>query len=149
RLGAGRPLILGGVRVDHPRGLIGHSDADVVLHAITDAMLGAAGLSDIGDRYPGTDTAYRDRDSSFFVRDTPALLKQTGWRIVNVDVIIFAQEPKLGALKAKIRRSVADLMVLPENAVNIKAKTGEGVDAVGRSEAISCQAVVLIALQQQ
>jgi 2-C-methyl-D-erythritol 2,4-cyclodiphosphate synthase len=145
RLGAGRPLILGGVRIDHPRGLVGHSDADVVLHAVCDAMLGAAALGDIGDRYPDTEPAYKDRDSSFFVRDTLALLNQSGWRLVNVDVIIFAQEPKLGALKGKIRRSVADLVSLPEDAVNIKAKTGEGVDAVGRSEAISCQAVVVIA----
>lgn len=144
RLGAGRPLILGGVRIDHPRGLVGHSDADVVLHAVCDAMLGAAALGDIGDRYPDTDPAYKDQDSSFFVRDTLRLLNQSGWRLVNVDVIIFAQEPKLGPLKAQIRRSVAALVSLPEDAVNVKAKTGEGVDAVGRSEAINCQAVVLI-----
>src|SRR6266566_1791857 len=103
RLAEGRPLILGGLRIDHPRGLVGHSDADVVLHALTDALLGAAGLGDIGDAYPDTDPAYRDSDSSLFVRGTLARLNQGGWRVVNVDVIIFAQEPKLGPVKALIR----------------------------------------------
>src|SRR5579871_5054569 len=95
RLEEGRPLLLGGVRVEHPRGLVGHSDADVVLHALTDALLGAAGLGDIGDAYPDTDPAYHNRDSSFFVRDTLSRLAAQGYRVVNVDVIIFAQEPKL------------------------------------------------------
>src|SRR6202022_157781 len=99
RLVAGRPLILGGVRIDHPRGLAGHSDADVVLHAVTDALLGAAGLGDIGDAYPDTDPAYRDRSSSFFLTDTLGRLSREGWRVVNVDVIVFAEEPKLGPVK--------------------------------------------------
>src|SRR6185436_15223503 len=84
RLAEGRPLILGGLRIDHPRGLVGHSDADVVLHAVTDALLGAAGLGDIGDAYPDTDPQYKDRDSAFFVRDTLARLNQKGYRLVNV-----------------------------------------------------------------
>src|SRR5205807_5554972 len=90
RLAADRPLLLGGVRLEHPRGLVGHSDADVVLHALTDALLGAAGLGDIGDAYPDHDPAYRGSDSSMFVRETVARLNQGGWRVVNVDVIIFA-----------------------------------------------------------
>src|ERR1700680_5019278 len=110
RLAAGRPLILGGVRIEHPRGLVGHSDADVVLHAVTDALLGAAGLGDIGDAYPDTDPAYRDADSRVFLRDTLARLNQKGWRVVNVDVTIFAQEPKLGPVKDRIRRSLAELL---------------------------------------
>src|SRR5580692_8221036 len=89
RLGEGRPLILGGVRIEHPRGLVGHSDADVVLHAVTDALLGAAGLGDIGDAYPDTDPAHRDRDSSYFLCDTLARLGRAGWRVVNVDVTVF------------------------------------------------------------
>jgi 2-C-methyl-D-erythritol 2,4-cyclodiphosphate synthase len=141
---AGRPLILGGVRIEHARGLAGHSDADVVLHALTDALLGAAGLGDIGDAYPDTDPAYRDADSAVFVRETLARLKQAGWRLVNVDVIIFAQEPKLGPIKAHMRRHLAALLGLAADAVNVKAKTGEGVGSIGRAEAIGCQAVVLI-----
>src|SRR5437867_1122380 len=107
RLVAGRPLVLGGVRIDHPRGLAGHSDADVVLHALTDALLGAAGLGDIGDAYPDTNPAYRDCDSTIFLKETSARLNQLGWRVVNVDVIIFAQEPKLGPIKGQIRERLA------------------------------------------
>ena len=144
RLAEGRPLVLGGVRVEHSRGLVGHSDADVVLHAVTDALLGAAGLGDIGDAYPDTDPAYRDRDSAFFVRDTLARLNRAGWGVVNVDVTVFAQEPKLGPVKQAIRRRLAELLGLDAGAVNVKAKTGEQVGAIGRAEAIGCQAVALI-----
>ena len=144
RLAEDRPLWQGGLRIEHPRGLVGHSDADVVLHALTDALLGAAGLGDIGDAYPDTDPAYRDADSAVFVRETLARLQGAGWRLVNVDIIIFAQEPKLGPLKAQIRRHLADLLGLDADVVNVKAKTGERVGAIGRAEAIACQAVVLI-----
>jgi 2-C-methyl-D-erythritol 2,4-cyclodiphosphate synthase len=144
RLAEGRPLLLGGVRVEHPRGLVGHSDADVVLHAVTDALLGAAGLGDIGDAYPDTDPAYRGADSRLFLRETLARLNQAGWHVVNLDVIVFAQEPKLGPVKAAIRDNLARLLGLEPGAVNVKAKTGEKVGAIGRAEAVSCQAVVLI-----
>src|SRR5271165_1486669 len=105
RLVEGRPLMLGGVRIEHSRGLAGHSDADVILHAVTDALLGAAGLGDIGDAYPDTDPAYRDYDSRVFLKETLERLDRDGWHLVNVDVIVFAQEPKLGPIKAEIRRS--------------------------------------------
>lgn len=144
RLIEGRPLLLGGVRIDHPRGLVGHSDADVVLHAVADALLGAAGLGDIGDAFPDSDPANRDRDSSEFVWETLERLKREKWRVMNVDVVIFAQEPKLGPVKADIRRNLARLLGIDMDAVNIKAKTGEGVGVIGRGEGISCQAVVLI-----
>jgi 2-C-methyl-D-erythritol 2,4-cyclodiphosphate synthase len=144
RLAEGRPLLLGGVSIEHSRGLLGHSDADVVLHAVTDAMLGAAGLGDIGDAFPDTDPANRNRNSTDFVNETMARLAREGWGLVNVDVIVFAQEPKLGPLKGDIRRNLARLLGLDVKAVNVKAKTGEGVGAIGRAEAISCQAVVLI-----
>jgi len=144
RLEEGRPLILGGVRVEHARGLVGHSDADVVLHAVTDALLGAAGLGDIGDAYPDTDPAWRGADSALFLRETLARLNRDGWRVVNVDVIVFAQEPKLGPLKGRIRDNLARLLGIDEGAVNVKAKTGEKVGHIGRAEAIACQAVVLI-----
>ena len=144
RLEAGRPLILGGLRIEHPRGLAGHSDADVVLHALTDALLGAAGLGDIGDAYPDTDPQLKDRDSSFFLDETLIRLSQRGYHVVNVDVIVFAQEPKLGPLKAQMRKKLAELLTLDVDAVNVKAKTGEKVGAIGRGEAISCQVAVLI-----
>lgn len=144
RLVEGRPLLLGGVRIEHPRGLAGHSDADVVLHALTDALLGAAGLGDIGDAYPDTDPAYRDCDSSRFVRETMDRLNRDGWRVVNIDVIVFAQRPKLGPVKGLIRDRLAELLRLEPPAVNVKAKTGEGVGTIGRAEAIGCQVVALI-----
>lgn len=144
RLTEGRPLILGGVRIEHPRGLVGHSDADVVLHALTDALLGAAGLGDIGDLYPDTDPAWKDADSRLFLRETLARLNQAGWRPVNVDVIIFAQEPKLGPVKQQIRQNLAGLLGLTSAHVNVKAKTGEKVGHIGRAEAIACQVVVLL-----
>ena len=144
RLAEGRPLVLGGVAIDFPRGLVGHSDADVVLHAVTDALLGAAGLGDIGDAYPDTDPAYKDCDSARFVHESLARLNQQGWRLVNVDVIIFAQEPRLGPVKAEIRRRLAGLLTIDQDAVNVKAKTGERVGSIGRAEAIGCQAVALI-----
>ena len=144
RLAEGRPLLLGGVRIDHPRGLVGHSDADVVLHALTDALLGAAGLGDIGDAYPDTDPRWRDADSALFLRETLGRLNRDGWRVVNVDVIVFAQEPKLGPVKGAIRDNVARLLGVAAADVNVKAKTGEKVGHIGRAEAIACQAVVLI-----
>jgi 2-C-methyl-D-erythritol 2,4-cyclodiphosphate synthase len=144
RLAEGRPLVLGGVRVEHSRGLVGHSDADAVLHAVTDALLGAAGLGDIGDAYPDTDPRWRDADSALFLRETLARLNRDGWRVVNLDVIVFAQEPKLGPLKGRIRDSLARLLGVEAGAVNVKAKTGEKVGHIGRAEAIACQAVVLI-----
>ncbi len=144
RLVEGRPLILGGVRVPHSRGLSGHSDADVVLHAVTDALLGAAGLGDIGDLFPDTDPANKDADSTRFVAESVRRLNLNGWQPVNLDVTIFAQEPKLGPVKGAIRDNIARLLGLPADAVNVKAKTGEHVGHIGRGEAIGCHAAVLI-----
>jgi 2-C-methyl-D-erythritol 2,4-cyclodiphosphate synthase len=144
RLGPDRPLILGGLKIEHPRGLIGHSDADVVLHALTDALLGAAGLGDIGDAFPDTDPQYKDCDSRLFVAETLKRLSADGWRVVNIDCTIFAQEPKLGPIKAIMRERLAALLGLSVDAVNVKAKTGEKVGAIGRAEAIGCQVVALI-----
>lgn len=141
---ANRPLILGGVRIEHSRGLAGHSDADVVLHAVTDALLGAAGLGDIGDMYPDTDSRWKDADSRLFLSDALTRLSKGGWRIGNLDVTIFAQEPKLGPIKATIRERVAELLGIEADRVNVKAKTGEHVGHIGRGEAIGCHAVVLI-----
>ena len=144
RLVPNRPLLLAGVRIDHPRGLAGHSDADVVLHAVTDALLGGAGLGDIGDAFPDTDPAHQDADSTQFVQATLTRLAALGWRPVNLDVIVFAQEPKLGPIKQQMRRRLAELLALPLDCVNVKAKTGEQVGHIGRGEAIACQAIVLL-----
>jgi 2-C-methyl-D-erythritol 2,4-cyclodiphosphate synthase len=144
RLAEGRPLILGGVIIPHTKGLVGHSDADAVLHAVTDALLGAAGLGDIGDAYPDTDPKWKNADSRLFLTETLAHLNQLGWKPVNIDVTIFAQEPKLGEIKAAIKNSLSHLLALPSDCVNVKAKTGEKVGHIGRGEAIGCHAVVLI-----
>jgi 2-C-methyl-D-erythritol 2,4-cyclodiphosphate synthase len=144
RLAEGRPLLLGGVIIPHTRGLVGHSDADVVLHAITDALLGAAALGDIGDAYPDTDPKWKNADSRLFLAETVARLNQMGWKTVNLDVTIFAEEPKLGPAKTAIRNSLAHLLGLPADCVNVKAKTGEKVGHIGRGEAIGCHAVVLV-----
>ena len=144
RLVAGRPLVLGGVRVEHSRGCDAHSDGDVVLHALTDALLGAAGLGDIGDLYPDTDPAWQGADSGFFVRETLSRLNRAGWRPVNVDVIVFAQEPRLGPIQGEMRASLAGLLGVEVGRVNVKAKTGERVGHIGRAEAIACQVVALV-----
>ena len=147
RLVAGRPLILGGVTIPHPRGLDGHSDADAVLHAVTDALLGAVALGDIGDSFPDTDPQWKGADSKLFLDRTMQTLRSMHWQPVNLDVTIFAQEPKLGPVKSAIRDNLARLLGLPQDAVNVKAKTGERVGHIGRAEAIACHAVVLIEKQ--
>ena len=144
RLEAGYPLILGGIPISHSRGLVGHSDADAVLHALTDALLGAVGLGDIGDAYPDTDPRWKGADSALFLTETVAKLHALGWRVGNADVTIFAQEPKLGPVKATIRANLARLLNVDADRVNVKAKTGERVGHIGRAEAIGCHAVVLV-----
>ena len=144
RFEAGRPLILGGVTIDHPRGLVGHSDADAVLHAVADALLGAAGLGDIGEHYPDTDPEWKDLDSSKLLISVVREVAIAGWRTSNCDIIVHAQEPKLGPYKAEIRSNVARLLGVEVGSVNVKAKTGEHVGPIGRAEAISCEAVVLL-----
>ncbi len=145
RLVEGRPLILGGLRIDHDRGLLGHSDADVVLHALTDALLGAAGLGDIGELFPDTDPRWEGAPGELLLSDVVRRVAEAGWRPVNCDVIIHAQRPKLLPHKPAIRANVARLLGLNPAEVNVKAKTGELVGPIGRAEAISCEVVVLIA----
>ena len=144
---AGRPLVIGGVRIEHSLGLDGHSDADVLLHAVTDALLGAAGLGDIGDHFPDTDPQYKGVDSARLLQQTLQLVEQAGWRPVNVDCTVHAQQPKLGPHKLTIRKRLSHLLKLPESQVNVKAKTGERVGPIGREEAMCAEAIVL--LQQQ
>lgn len=144
RLVTGRPLIMAGLRIEHNKGLAGHSDADVVLHAVVDALLGAAGLGDIGDAFPDDDPAYRNADSVMFLETTMARLYVKGFQVINVDVTIHAEEPKLGPIKTLLRQNLAKLLGLPLDRVNVKAKTGEHVGHIGRGEAIACHAVVLV-----
>jgi 2-C-methyl-D-erythritol 2,4-cyclodiphosphate synthase len=144
RLAEGRPLILGGVRIAHDRGLLGHSDADVVMHALADALLGAAALGDIGEHFPDTDPTWEGLDGGVLLGEVVRLVAGAGYRPVNCDVIVHAQAPKLSPHKPAIRANLARLLGLDESAVNVKAKTGEHVGPVGRAEAIQCEAVVLV-----
>ncbi len=142
RLQSGGPLRLGGVEIPFDQGLLGHSDGDVVLHAVTDAILGAVGLPDIGERFPDSDARYRGADSGALLSEVVADVGSRGWAVVNVDVVVHAERPKLSAHKGAIRGRVAALLGLPADRVSIKAKTNEGLDAVGRGEAIGCTCVV-------
>jgi 2-C-methyl-D-erythritol 2,4-cyclodiphosphate synthase len=140
-----RPLVIGGVTIPHTHGLLGHSDADVLLHAVTDAILGAAGLGDIGRHFPDTDPAYRGADSRVLLRDAMAKVVAAGWTVVNVDATLHAQAPKIGPhAPAMVRNIAADLAVDP-SAVNIKAKTNEGLGYLGRKEGIAATVAVLLA----
>ena len=144
RLGPGGPLKLGGMEIPYDRALIGHSDADVLLHAVTDALLGAASLGDIGQLFPDTDVANRDRDSSEMVLAALQRVMASGFSVVNVDCIVFAEQPKLGPFFDSLRSRMAELLEIAPEAVGIKAKTGEGVGPVGKGEAMSAQCVVLL-----
>lgn len=144
RLAAGRPLVLGGVVVPHDAGLVGHSDGDVVLHAIADALLGAAALGDIGEHFSDRDPRWRGADSRLLLAEVMRLVRAAGWQLGNLDVVVHAERPRLGPLKESMRASVAALTGLPGERVSIKAKTGEGLDAIGRGEAIGCRAIVLL-----
>ncbi|MBS0209607.1 MAG: 2-C-methyl-D-erythritol 2,4-cyclodiphosphate synthase [Planctomycetes bacterium] len=144
RLQPGGPLRLGGVDVPFDREMVGHSDADVLLHALTDALLGAAALGDIGELFPDTDPANRGRDSGQMLQAALAQVTGTGYRVVNCDMIVFAQQPKLSPVKTAIRTRVAELLNVPVDCVGLKAKTGEHVGPIGRLEALSAECVVLL-----
>ena len=145
RLVEGRPLILGGVTVDHPRGLLGHSDADVLLHAVMDALLGAASLPDIGRQFPDSDETYRGADSRMLLRHVAALLRERGYAVVNVDATVIAQRPKLSPYMDRMAAHIAEDLALPVGQVNVKATTEEGLGFTGAGEGIAAHAVCLIA----
>lgn len=140
----GRPLILGGVTIPFEKGLLGHSDADALLHAITDALLGAAALGDIGKLFPDTDAAHRNADSRILLRTAHAAVRAAGWHIINVDSTVIAQQPKLRPYIDAMRANIADDLSLSIRAVNIKGKTNEKLGYLGRTEGIEAQAVVLL-----
>ena len=139
-----RPLVIGGVTIPRERGLAGHSDADVLLHALVDALLGAAGLGDIGTHFPSSDPRWRDAASSAFLTYTLDLLKEQGWRIGNVDATIVAEHPRMTPHIPEIRTRLAEAMGAPLDTVSVKAKTTDGLGFTGRSEGIACYAVALI-----
>lgn len=144
RLEAGRPLILGGVTIPYEKGLIGHSDADALAHAITDALLGAVAQGDIGTHFPDTDPRYKGVDSLVLLRDAMRLVREAGYRVVNLDSTIVAQAPKLGPHIPAMRARLAEALEMPIEDISVKAKTNEGVGPEGRGEAISTQAIVLL-----
>ena len=144
RLTEGRRLILGGVEIPWEKGLLGHSDADVLLHALMDAMLGAAALGDIGVIFPDTDIRYEGADSMELLRQVKALLDEKGWRVGNMDATIIAQKPKLSPFIPAMRKNIADLLGIDLSAVSVKATTEEHLGFTGRGEGISAQAVVLL-----
>lgn len=135
---------MGGVDIPSEHRALGHSDADVLLHALTDALLGAAALGDIGELFPDTDEANRGRDSAEMLALALAKVHAAGYRVANVDTIVFAERPKLSTYKLTIRRRLAELLEIPVEHVGLKAKTGEQVGPVGRQEAIMAEAIVLI-----
>ena len=140
----GRDLILGGVNIPFEKGLLGHSDADALLHAITDALLGAAGLGDIGSHFPDTAAEFKDADSRVLLREAYQSVQALGWKVVNVDTTVIAQKPKLAPHIPAMRANIAADLGLPENCVNIKGKTNEKLGYLGRMEAIEAQAAVLL-----
>ncbi len=140
----GRKLILGGVEIPHTAGLLGHSDADVLLHAITDAVLGAAGLGDIGRHFPDTDAQFKGADSSVLLAEAMRRVRAKGWELVNVDSTIVAQAPKLAPHMAAINASVAKALGVKADQVNVKAKTAEKLGPVGMGQSIEARAVALL-----
>ncbi|MBK9795988.1 MAG: 2-C-methyl-D-erythritol 2,4-cyclodiphosphate synthase [Holophagaceae bacterium] len=141
---ARRPLMLMGCEIPHDRGLEGHSDADVMLHSLMDALLGAAGLGDIGLHFPDTDAVYRGADSSQLLEKVMGDLAERGWRVVNADVCLIGERPKIGPHRQRMRDRVAPLLGLAPDALNVKATTTEKLGFTGRGEGLAAQAVVLI-----
>ncbi len=145
RLVEGRRLILGGVEIEHDRGLDGHSDADVLCHAVTDALLGAAGLGDIGQHFPDDDPRWEDADSVALVRHTANLLVAEGWGVTSVDTTVLMERPRIAAHREAMRATLAGALGISSQRVNVKATTGEGMGFIGRQEGVGALAVATIA----
>ena len=149
RFEAGRPLVLGGVDIPHEVGLVGHSDADVLAHAIIDALLGAAGLGDIGQHFPDTDERFKDADSIELLRTVVVFLEDNGFRVHNVDATVVMERPKLAPYRDAMRESLAAAMRLGLGAVNVKATTGEKMGFIGREEGVAALAVATLARPEE
>jgi 2-C-methyl-D-erythritol 2,4-cyclodiphosphate synthase len=142
--GPGDSLVLGGVRIAHTRGILAHSDGDVLLHALVDALLGAAALGDIGQHFPDTDPQWKGAKSERFVAAALEMLTRRGQRVVNADLTLLAQKPRISLYRDEIRRNIAMMLALPESSVNLKATTTEQLGFIGRSEGLMAMATVLI-----
>ncbi|WP_374666597.1 2-C-methyl-D-erythritol 2,4-cyclodiphosphate synthase [Ramlibacter sp.] len=140
----GRRLVLGGVEIPHHQGLLGHSDADALLHAITDALLGGAGLGDIGRHFPDTDERFRGADSAVLLAEAARRVREAGWQLVNLDSTVIAQAPRLAPHIEAMRARIAEVLQVPAGAVNVKAKTAEKLGPVGMGQSIEARAVVLL-----
>ena len=145
-LGTGRKLILGGIEIPHHKGLLGHSDSDVLVHAVCDALLGAIGEGDLGRHFPSSDQQYKGISSLKLLEEVVAKLKKRHYRVVNVDTVIVAQAPRLSTFLAAMQKRMADVLGIDPDLVNVKVKSGEGLDAVGREEGMTAHAVCLIEL---
>ena len=143
-LGIGRKLILGGVEIPHTQGLEGHSDADALVHAVCDALLGAMGEGDIGSLYPSSDPRFKNISSLSLLEDIARLLEKKGFRLVNLDTVLIAQAPRLGPHIASMQTRLAEVLKVSRADVNVKVKSGEGLDAIGKEQAITAHAVCLI-----
>ncbi|MCZ7645790.1 MAG: 2-C-methyl-D-erythritol 2,4-cyclodiphosphate synthase [Planctomycetota bacterium] len=144
RLVFGKKLILGGVKIDSPKGAVGHSDADTLTHAVIDAILGAAGMGDIGHHFPDTDPQWEGADSIELLKKCVEILQHAGYRAVNIDAVVQLEQPKLGRFKQEMAGNIAAALKLPRHMVNVKAKTGEGVGLVGTGEVVEAQAVACV-----
>ncbi len=144
RLAEGKPLILGGVKIESKLGAVGHSDADCLTHAVTDAILGALALGDIGSHFSDKDERWKDADSFVFLAEAVRLMKEKNFRVVNLDSTISLEKPKLRPFIEKMRENLAKVLEIKSDCVSVKAKTGEKVDAVGRKEAIKAEAIILL-----
>ncbi len=149
RFAEGRPLVIGGVEIAHDRGLDGHSDADVLLHAITDALLGAAALGDIGQHFPPGDDRWKDADSRTLLQTAVAMVSDAGWSLVNIDATVIAEAPKINPHAAAMRLEIREATGLPIDAISVKATTNEGMGFVGREEGIAALAVTTIVPSEQ
>lgn len=144
RLVEDRPLVIGGIEIPCPVGLLGHSDGDVLLHAIIDAILGATGLGDIGTHFPDTSVEWKDANSRQLLVITKEAIYEKQWEVVNLDTVIHAEQPKMEPFKGQMKRAIAELLHIDFSAVNIKAKTNEGLDAIGNGQAIGATAMILL-----
>ena len=149
RLAEGRPLIVGGINLPFDKGPVGHSDGDVLAHALCDALLGAAGLGDIGTHFPDTDPRWKGANSLLFLEHTRTLLDERGWKVAHIDAVVITEKPKLGPHFPKMREVLAKSLGVTSETVHLKAKTNEGVDAIGRGEAIAAHVVATLSLADQ
>ena len=143
----GRPLILGGVKIDYKYGLLGHSDADVVLHAVAESLIGALGLGDLGTHFPDNDPSFKNKESSFFVSEALKMVNVHHYNICNIDITVYLEEPHLKDYKPLMKENIARLLNVTSNKVNVKATRGEGLGFIGRKEGICSEAIVLLEKQ--